>query len=636
MKKVEILDCTLRDGSYTIDYKFTTFDTYLITQALVSAGVPYIEIGHGLGLDAQRKGKGRASSSDLDYITAASRAKTPNSKIGVFYIPGIGEESSIHAAHDAGIDFIRIGVSADDIAQALKAIELSQNLGVEVSVNLMKSYCFTPRQLTECAKTVVKAGASVVAIVDSAGGMLPNQVREYITDLCQISGLRIGFHGHNNLQLAIANCLAAIEAGASVIDTSLKGMGRSAGNAVTEILALILSRDGYDCGLTDARKLLRIADEIIQPLFLDRSVYREIDVASGIAFFHSGFQNIVDAAAEAHGIKSSDLILELGKDPRFWHTVNKPDAEKIAQKIPRSQQNPTVAGQEDYLDLMHGAPYSPKLYLENILETSKKMGTIPGVVIARNSALNTETPRYTPIRSNYGYSIGHVESPDHSTDIALHDALGALNMHTMAEADIFRGVEQPENRLVRYVDSDIMQIAIRDFLLAAPVRLVHVDQAVKQAIPSVLQNVTFDSCECAVIANDDSVSIAAIEEATRLNRILLLRAGSLSAEKIAVAKAKNIEIIRLDYSNALIAEAARLFNLRHQMINETGVRQLGEFSIVSGGIVANSGAIIVDNVNRPLKIFGISDGLGGVIPLSQLTLEVRRKIFRFYLSLFTL
>lgn len=634
MKKVEILDCTLRDGSYTIDYKFTALDTYLITQALVSAGVPYVEIGHGLGLDAQRKGKGKASSSDLDYIIAASKAKTRNSKIGVFYIPGIGEESSIKAAHDAGIDFIRIGVSADDISQALKAIELSRNLGVEVSVNLMKSYCFTPRQLTECAKTVGKAGASVVSIVDSAGGMLPNQVREYITDLCQIPDLKIGFHGHNNLQLAIANCIAAIEAGASVIDTSLKGMGRSAGNAVTEILALILNRAGYDCGLTDARKLLRIADEIIQPLFLDRVVYRDIDIASGIAFFHSGFQSIIDTASTAHGIKSSDLILELGKDSRFWHTVNQPDAERIAQTIPKLRLKPGVAQQDNYRDLMHSVPYSPKLYLETILEVSKKMGTVPGVVVARSSTLNAEVPRYTPVRSNYGYSIGHVESPDDSTDKALHDALGMLDMNILAEANIFHEVEQLHRRLIRYVDSDIMQIAIRDFLLAAPVRLVHVDQAVKQVIPSVLQDTSFDSCECAVIANDNSISIAELEKTTRLNLILLLRAGSLSPEKIAAAKAKNIEIIRLDYSNALIAEAARLFNLRNQLTTVTGERKFREHYLVSGGYVGNSGAIIVDNIRRPLRIFGVSDGTGGIIPVSELNAETQKKISQLYLEFF--
>src|SRR5437899_2184478 len=108
-----ILDCTIRDGSYAIDFKFTAADTALIAGLLDEAGLTYIEIGHGLGLGASEAGKGRAASHDLEVIEQ-TRERVSRGRIGTFFIPGVGTEANMRDAASAGLDFIRVGQNADE------------------------------------------------------------------------------------------------------------------------------------------------------------------------------------------------------------------------------------------------------------------------------------------------------------------------------------------------------------------------------------------------------------------------------------------------------------------------------------------------------------------------------------------
>ena len=230
-KKVDILDCTLRDGSYLIDFQFNRHDTAYISTALEQTGIKYIEVEHGLGLDAGLV-SGNSLEFDLDYIKAAKDA-TKSAFIGAFYIPGIGKLASVKSAAEAGLDFIRIGVNVYDYELALESVNYAKSLGLEVWINLMKTYSVPYDEFQKICLKIAHYDADRLAIVDSAGGMTPEQTKNYVHIAKKHTPFSIGFHGHNNLQMAVANCLAAVEAGATSVDTTLNGMGRGGGNAPT-------------------------------------------------------------------------------------------------------------------------------------------------------------------------------------------------------------------------------------------------------------------------------------------------------------------------------------------------------------------------------------------------------------------
>jgi 4-hydroxy-2-oxovalerate aldolase len=307
-----ILDCTIRDGSYAVDFKFTAADTALIVGLLDAVGIPYVEIGHGLGLGASEAGKGRAPSRDADVI-AASRARATRARIGAFYIPGIGTEDDLARAADAGLDFVRVGNDADRMEAAWPAVARARDLGLEVFVNLMKTYGIAPEAFGEVAREAAARGAAGIYVVDSAGGMLPAEVAAYTeAALAAAPGLAVGFHGHSNLHLAVANALAAIEAGATFVDTSVYGIGRSSGNVPTEVLAVLLARMGIDVGV-DPHAVMELAGSYLAPLAADQNPHDMVAVALGFGRFHSSFLDRAFAAASEAGISPLRLIVALGE-----------------------------------------------------------------------------------------------------------------------------------------------------------------------------------------------------------------------------------------------------------------------------------------------------------------------------------
>ena len=234
----DILEVTLRDGSYLIDFQFTAEDTANIAAALDGIGFRWIEIGHGLGLNASQSGKGTAAT-DEEYLDAASQA-LQHTKWGMFFIPGIGREEDLRLAAKYGMSFVRIGTNVTETTQAEPYIALAKELGFIVSYNAMKSYAVSPAEFGKVVAQVYVWGADIACLVDSAGSMDPDVVAAYLRAAKSESASPLGFHGHDNLSLAMANTLRAIEEGAILVDSSLQGMGRSAGNTVTEVLVAIL------------------------------------------------------------------------------------------------------------------------------------------------------------------------------------------------------------------------------------------------------------------------------------------------------------------------------------------------------------------------------------------------------------
>ena len=306
----QILECTIRDGGYAIDFQWARDEVEQIVRGLAGAGFEYIEVGHGMGLGASRTATpARCSDEETAAVAVAARG---SARVGAFFIPGVGCADDLRRFRDAGADFVRIGTDVSRSESAWEFIELAASLGFEVFYNFMKSYAAQPFDLLQRALPIVARGASTITVVDSAGGMLPNQVSAYIEVLAAGLDARIGFHGHNNLLLANANSLAAVQAGASIIDATLLGMGRGGGNAQTETMLVILEKAGYGTGINPLQ-VAKIAERFVGAKPARLKGANELEMIYGFALFHSGFTERVQDVAAAYGVPYQELILEVSR-----------------------------------------------------------------------------------------------------------------------------------------------------------------------------------------------------------------------------------------------------------------------------------------------------------------------------------
>jgi 4-hydroxy 2-oxovalerate aldolase len=302
-----LLDTTLRDGSYVINFGFDRQQTATISGELDAAGVDLIEVGHGIGLNASNRNQGIAREIDEVYMAAAAET-VRRAKWGMFAIPGVCDLEHLDACIDHQIGFLRFGVSIDSYEKVGPFIDKAKKAGITVCVNFMKSYVRPPIMFEKAAREVVARGADYVYIVDSAGNMPPRTVRQYCE---RISDLPFGFHAHNNLGLAMANALEAAECGAAIIDTSLQGMGRCTGNTMTEHFVALMQREGKLTHL-NLLALLDAGEEHVRPL-LTAVGHDSVDLICGYAGFHSSYMDVVRRHAIEFDVDPRLLIIEICK-----------------------------------------------------------------------------------------------------------------------------------------------------------------------------------------------------------------------------------------------------------------------------------------------------------------------------------
>jgi 4-hydroxy 2-oxovalerate aldolase len=327
---VRLLDCTLRDGSYAINFQFTARDTARLVAALDSAGIELIEVGHGVGLGASQKGHGDAAETDEAYLAAAASA-VRRAQFGMFCIPGVAQLAGVDLAAEYKMGFLRVGSDIEAVEKSAPFIARAREHGMFVCANLMKSYCCPPREFAARARLSKSYGAEVIYIVDSAGGMLPAEVRDYIRAVQDVCDMPAAFHGHDNLGLAVHNSIHAMECGAEIIDVSLQGLGRSSGNAPTELVVAVLARMGIDLGL-DPLAIMDIGEELVRPLVQRRGL-SSIDITSGLAQFHSSYMKVIRQVSSRFEVDPRSLIIEVCKFDR----ANAPLAlvEQCAARIKR-------------------------------------------------------------------------------------------------------------------------------------------------------------------------------------------------------------------------------------------------------------------------------------------------------------
>ena len=308
---MKLLDCTVRDGSYAVDFKWTKQDVRQIITKLENLGFEYIEIGHGLGLNASSMRYGISILSDSEYMEIAQESLR-KAKFGFFCIPGIATLDDLKKAKDNGVSFVRIGVNADSPELAVPYIKEAKKNNIETMANYMKSYIVPPDKFADAALIARDNGADAVYIVDSAGCMMRNDVEAFYESAKKKTDVKLGFHGHNNLGLAVSNSVFCTELGFDFVDCTLQGIGRSIGNTASEQLVMVLVKKGVNIKM-DIPRLLEWGYSLIKEVS-DRQRFHPLDLICGYAGFHSSFLRDVYKCCMEKNVDPLRLIIAYSKE----------------------------------------------------------------------------------------------------------------------------------------------------------------------------------------------------------------------------------------------------------------------------------------------------------------------------------
>ncbi|MED3933026.1 4-hydroxy-2-oxovalerate aldolase [Priestia megaterium] len=310
-KPIKITEVSLRDGSHAVKHQFTEAQVKSVTRALDDAGMHYIEVSHGDGLGGSTLQYGKSLVDEMKLIEAAVE-EAKQATVAVLLIPGIGTVHELKQANSLGAGLVRVATHVTEADVSAQHIEYARKLGMETFGFLMMAHSAPVEKLVEQAKLMESYGAQGVYITDSAGALLPHEVRERVRALRQCLQVEVGFHAHNNLSLAVANTLAAIEEGATRIDGSVRCLGAGAGNTQTEALIAVLNRLGIDVGI-NLYKIMDLAEEVVGPILPGSQEIRKGSLAMGYAGVYSSFLLHAERAAKRFNLDSRDILLELGK-----------------------------------------------------------------------------------------------------------------------------------------------------------------------------------------------------------------------------------------------------------------------------------------------------------------------------------
>jgi 4-hydroxy-2-oxovalerate/4-hydroxy-2-oxohexanoate aldolase len=311
--RILLHDNCLRDGMHPKRHQISIDQMVTVASALDAAGVPLIEVTHGDGLGGASVNYGFPAHSDEEYLRAVvSRLK--RARVSALLIPGIGTVDHMRLAHDCGVRTIRIATHCTEADVAEQHIGVARKLGLDTVGFLMMAHMQEPAALAQQAKQMESYGANCVYCTDSAGFMLPDDVAARVRALRDAlrPETEIGFHGHHNLSLGVANSLAAVGAGATRIDGSAAGLGAGAGNTPLEVFAAVCERMGVHTGV-DLYRLMDVAEDLVVPM-MDHPV--RVDRESlilGYAGVYSSFLLFAQRAAQTYGVSARDILVEMGR-----------------------------------------------------------------------------------------------------------------------------------------------------------------------------------------------------------------------------------------------------------------------------------------------------------------------------------
>jgi 4-hydroxy-2-oxovalerate/4-hydroxy-2-oxohexanoate aldolase len=312
-RRIVLHDMTLRDGMHAKREQISIDQMVAVATALDNAGVPLIQVTHGAGLGGNSLQHGRAPHTNEEYISAVA-SKVKRARVSVLLIPGLGTMRELQSAYDCGARAVHCATHCTEADTSPQHIAYARKLGMDTSGFLMMAHLNSPDGIVRQGKLMESYGANVICVTDSAGYMLPEDVKDRIGRLRDALNpdTEIGFHGHHNLGMGVANSLTAIEYGATRIDASLAGLGAGAGNAPLEVFVAVCDRMGIETG-TDLFMLMDAAEELVVPMMdhivrVDRS-----SLTLGFAGVYSTFLLHANRASQRFGVPARDILIELGR-----------------------------------------------------------------------------------------------------------------------------------------------------------------------------------------------------------------------------------------------------------------------------------------------------------------------------------
>ena len=312
-RPIRITDTTLRDGSHAMSHQFTEEQVRATVHALDAAGVEVIEVTHGDGLGGSSFNYGFSLTDDIQLIGAAVQEAT-RAKIAVLLLPGLGTVADLQRAREAGASVARIATHCTEADVSIQHFGIARDLGMETVGFLMLAHRLDPAGLARQARIMVDAGAECVYVVDSAGALVLSDAQARVQALVAEIGrqAQVGFHGHQNLSLGVANSVLAYQAGATQVDGALCALGAGAGNAPTEVLAATFARLGIGTGV-DVDGVLAAAEEVVRP-FIPRLPWMDrASVVQGYAGVYSSFLLHAQRAAERYGVPAHAILQRVGE-----------------------------------------------------------------------------------------------------------------------------------------------------------------------------------------------------------------------------------------------------------------------------------------------------------------------------------
>jgi 4-hydroxy 2-oxovalerate aldolase len=312
-REVRITDSTLRDGSHAMRHQFTEEQVRAVVSALDGAGVQVIEVSHGDGLGGSSFNYGFSLVDEISLIRAAvDEARA--ARIAVLLLPGVGTVEDLREAREAGASVARIATHCTEADVSVQHFAAARDLGMETVGFLMLAHRLDPAGLARQARIMVDAGAECVYVVDSAGALVLSDAQARVQALVAEIGreAQVGFHGHQNLSLGVANSVLAYQAGATQVDGALCALGAGAGNAPTEVLAATFARLGIRTGV-DVDGVLAAAEEVVRPIIPRLPWMDRASVVQGYAGVYSSFLLHAQRAAERYGVPAHAILQRVGE-----------------------------------------------------------------------------------------------------------------------------------------------------------------------------------------------------------------------------------------------------------------------------------------------------------------------------------
>ncbi|MDR3483023.1 MAG: 4-hydroxy-2-oxovalerate aldolase [Burkholderiaceae bacterium] len=312
-KKITVHDMTLRDGMHPKRHQMTLAQMTSIAQGLDAAGVPLIEVTHGDGLGGSSVNYGFPAHTDEEYLSAVIPLMK-QARISALLLPGIGTVDHLKMAHGLGVRTIRVATHCTEADVSQQHISFARKMEMDTVGFLMMAHMASPAKLLEQALLMESYGANCIYCTDSAGYMLPEDVKARIGLLREKlkPETELGFHAHHNLGMGIANSLVAVEYGANRIDAAAAGLGAGAGNTPMEVFVAVCARAGIETGV-DVFKMSDVAEDLVLPI-MDFPIRIDRDsLTLGYAGVYGSFLLFAKRAEKTYGVPARDILVEMGR-----------------------------------------------------------------------------------------------------------------------------------------------------------------------------------------------------------------------------------------------------------------------------------------------------------------------------------